>query len=222
MAKGPSAAVTAPKVSPTMLALLVSIMQSDNGALMLTQAEGNDIVNAGLATVDTATLNSDGKASVTLTEAGSKAIEAAQITDKAIVTQAAKPVFTMRSDIVMPVKVRKTKAAIYPLDSMNVGDSFHIPATAENPDPATRIASTLSQARVKYMVKSETETETVTVKNYVKDADGKITVDADGHRVYNGTSEVTRPKQVVGRDFVAAPVDASDPEGVGARVWRTV
>jgi hypothetical protein len=47
--------------------------------------------------------------------------------------------------------------------------------------------------------------------------------DASGKRVATGeTKTVTRPKMQDTRNFVAAVVDAADPDGVGVRVWRSM
>jgi hypothetical protein len=64
---------------------------------------------------------------------------------------------------------------VYPFDTLNVGQSFHVGATAAKPNPAKSLASTVSSA-----------------------------------------SKRLKPKT-----FVVRSVDATDPRGVGARVFRT-
>lgn len=193
--------------------VLASLKLVGTGAYMA-QAEGQSLVDAGFASVDVSNVQGD-KAFVTLTEAGQKALA-----DSGHV--AVKPQFTIRTDIPIPTKRgRGRRGSVYPIETMEVGQSFHIATSAENPDPASRIASSLSNARIKYAVETG-EQETVTVKVYKRDAEGVIEKDAEGHRVVESQSEVTRPKTKLGRDWSVASVDASDPEGVGARVWRTL
>lgn len=46
---------------------------------------------------------------------------------------------------------------VYPFDSMEVGDSFFVPATNEKPNPAKSLASTVSSATARYAVKDGTK-----------------------------------------------------------------
>lgn len=216
-----------PAASPY-LAQLQAIQAALTGGLYMTQAEGNDIVAAGLAAVDTANTTTDDngvvRAFVTLTAAGVAA--AGLKADAAPVAPTAKPTFTVRADIPIPTKTRKAKEAVYPIDGLEIGQSFHVTKTDANPDPAARLQSTAANYRQKYMVEvkdaeGNTVTKTVQRKVYERNAEDKIVVGADGHRVVTGTETVTIAKIELGRDFVVAAVDASDPESVGARIWRT-
>lgn len=58
---------------------------------------------------------------------------------------------------------------VYPFDTMNVGQHFRIPATAENPNPAKSVASTVSSATRRLAPK------TFTVRS-IEDGSGKYAV----------------------------------------------
>ena len=110
---------------------------------------------------------------------------------------------------------------------MEVGDSFHISASLEDTNPLSSVQSSLTLAREKYsepVFEADGTTpvmETVTETVYSKDEAGKILKDADGKRIIASKTNVQKQKTKPTRVFVAAAVDASDPEGVGARIWRT-
>lgn len=207
------------KITKAMIASVLAIAASPTGFLMLTQAEGADIVNAGLATVDTANVEGD-KAAVSLTDEGKKL--AAENGAGGAEAPATASKIEIDDAVAMPTeKTRRTREGIYPFDKLEVGQSFHVAKTAENPDPVNRLQSSVSGARVKYSVEVPGETETVKVKTYKKAEDGKgFAKDADGKRIVESETEVTRPKLKLTRDFVVKAVDATDPRGEGARVWR--
>lgn len=196
------------------MATLSLIAASSAGFAMLTQAEGKELVEAGLATVDTTNVEGD-KAAVSLTDAG-----------KALLPSGEAPAapaggYEIETGIEMPTtSTRKGRESGYPFDKLEIGQSFHVAKTAENPDPASRLASSVSGARVKYSVPTG-ETETVTKRVYKKAAGGGYEKDAEGKRIVESETQVERPKMQVTRDFACKTVDATDPKGEGARVWRT-
>lgn len=58
--------------------------------------------------------------------------------------------------VLPPVKRRGGKgAAVYPFDTMEVGDGFFVPATAERPNPAKALTSTTASATRRYATKGE-------------------------------------------------------------------
>lgn len=206
------------KITKAMIATVVMIAASEGGFAMLTQAEGADVVGAGLATVDTSKVDGD-KAAVSLTETGAKlAAENAP----APAGQPASTGFEIDDAVAIPAdSARRSREGGYPFDKLEVGQSFHVAKTVANPDPVTRLQSSVSGARAKYSVETG-ETETVTVKKYQRGENGKgYAKDADGKRIVASTKEVTRAKTKIVRDFTVKAVDASDPRGEGARVWRT-
>lgn len=224
----PAAAARA-AVTLTGVSLLAAIAASENGYMMLTQAEGQDIVNEGFAVVDTSIVEGD-TAAVRLTEAGTAKL--AETKDNggnpeatagtAPAADATKASYDIDDGVPMPTgTVRRGREGGYPFDKLEIGQSFHVAKTAENPDPAARLASSVSGARVKYSEEIPGETETVTVKTYKRGPDGKgYAKDADGKRIVESETTETRPKTKLTRDFVCKSVGADDPKGEGARVWR--
>lgn len=208
--------------------LLAMIAAAPGGYLFLTQDEGADIVSSGNAVVIIDPVAPDGLATVTLTDAG-KAVLAALPPVPVGTPPAAAPKLTLviRNDVPLPVITGRSRgrASQYKFDIMAVGESFWLPKTAANPDPVGSIASSLTGARLKYAVPEKDDAgnpvmETVKEAVYEKGADGKR-VKVDGHFVKTGEIEVQKAKLNFTRDFVAASVDATDPDGEGARVWRS-
>lgn len=204
-------------ISARGIPLLKLIAAAGEKGLMLTKAEGHMAVTSGDAQIDTGVVDGD-TVKVTLTDAGRKAI-------------APKVVTTFEIDDAVPLPVKQKAGAKrgskYPFDKLNVGQSFHVPATVENPEPLTALASSLTGARrvfAKPVLGEDGKpvVETVTVNEYAVDAKGKRIKDADTNKwVVTGTKEVTRTKTEQERDFVAAAVGVDDPKGIGARVYRT-
>lgn len=202
------------------LAFLQSIASASDAFIMATPAEANAAIVAGHAVADTSVTEGD-KAKITLTDAGRAVVEAnAKPADKP-----AKPSFELESGVAIPEgsRSRAPRESIYPFDSMEVNQSFHmsVPEGKSLADLKAQMSSSVSSANAKYSTDHPTETETVSVRNYQKGQDGKLLLDANGKRILLGTSQVTRPKRVAGRTFVVKAVEASDPKGVGVRVWRT-
>jgi hypothetical protein len=90
---------------------------------------------------------------------------------------------TFAIDDAIPVPAASNRGGrggnVYPFDTLNVGQSFHVPASEKKPNPAKSLASTVSSATKRFKDKTPART------------------------------------------FRVAAVDANDPRGVGARVWRT-
>jgi hypothetical protein len=193
------------------------------GFLYLTQAEAAEGVAAGHLQADLTNIQGEGEnatAAVYLTEAGRAAFTSsgAQPTTTGITVQSGIPMPTFRA--------RKVNGDTYPFATMNVGDSFHVPKTADNEDPANRLASSVSMARTRFSVDDPSgATETVKVRYYkrVKDASGKevYAKDANDRRILDREETKTRVKQLLTRDFAVKSVGKDDPNGEGARVWRT-
>lgn len=230
MAKLETAIVERTPVEERGVALLQRIKDSPNGFLMLNQDEGKDIVSEGLATIRDGSDQPDGTVAVSLTPKGEATLGAAPEKAKGTKRQLAVSA-GVDSDIPPPAlggaRRGPNGGSKYPFDTMEVNQSFHIPKTDEQPDPLGSIQTSISQAHAKFAVDDldadgKQQMVQVIEKTYQKDtATGKIAVDADGHRIVTATSTVMKPKQKYSRTFVGANVDATDPKGVGARVWRT-
>jgi len=103
--------------------------------------------------------------------------------------------FEIDTDVPMPSTRGGRSSVAYPFEKLEVNQSFHIPATTEKPNPAKSIASTVSAAS----------------KSFATDT-GKTKTTPKGNTV---------PVLEFTRKFSVKAVDASDPKGAGARVWRT-
>jgi len=212
-------------VTETGIALLACIKASPQGFLMLLQSEGAEIVAAGQAIVSGVPM-ADGTAPVSLTPVGEAILAASPTSERK--SRSTVIVGAVRTGIAPPLKAKRgahTRGSKYPFETMEIGESFHIAATTENPQPLAAIASSITVAREKFAVEVKDETgapvmETVQVKTYQKGPDDKFVKDANGKRVVLEVKSVRQPKTQITRDFTAAAVDASDPDGVGARVWR--
>lgn len=111
--------------------------------------------------------------------------------------------------------------------------SFFVTATADRPDPAKKLASTVSSATRRYSVLNTAQPEkTVKQKRIVKDAAGNDLTDADGDFVYATDAagnfirdNVTVPNMTVVRKFVIRAVKDGaawgHPGVSGAAIYRT-
>jgi hypothetical protein len=191
----------------------------DEGGLYLSQAEGSDIVASGFAKVDFTNTQGD-KALVLLTDKGANLIASKKTGGNVAAIKTEDKMDNIRNDIPVPVKApRKAgrQGSKYDFDKLEVGGSFHVANSGNKTSAETlkAIASSMTGAKRKFAVADGSET--VVVKTYQKDANGKRVKPL----VVTGTETVTRPKLRDTRNFVAAVVDAADPDGEGVRVWRT-
>lgn len=234
MARRPAAATAAAPALSGLSAVLASIYaaQATAGHAMLTEAEGREAVEQGFAELVEGVIDGD-KAGVRLTEAGMARVMAEAGQNQGSDTQAgsagndtvsggASGGFVIE-DYVPTAQARRGGRGntIYPFDSLNVNQSFHVPATAENPNPAKSLASTVSSATARYAEVIPGEFETVTLPVYQTGPDGKKTKDANGNWIKTGEKTETRPKVKKTRIFSVVAVGDEDPKGKGARVLRT-
>jgi hypothetical protein len=192
--------------------LMAMIADAGDNGLMLTQEEGLDLVNSGFAVVDTNTVEGN-TAKVTLTEAGQASLASSGNTATA---------YEIEDNVALPTSsARRGRTGGYPFEALEVGQSFHVAAKAgeEPAKVAARLQSSVSGARARFS-ENTGEMETVTVKTYRKNDDGSFAKDADGKRIVESESQSQRAKTRQTRDFKVHAVDASDPKGPGARVWR--
>lgn len=204
-------------ISARGIALLKLIEAAGENGLMLTRAEAHMAIKDGDATVDT---------NVTEGE-GDKALAKVTLTDQGRAKLAPKAAIEIDDGVAMPEakKGGAQRGSKYPFDLLvKVGQSFHVAKTAENPDPVTALASSLTGARRRFAVEVKDENgnpvmEAVTVKTYATDSNGKRVKGEDGKWVVTGETTESRPKLRFLREFVAAEVGANDPKGPGARVF---
>lgn len=212
MAKAPMtiARVAVDARGPALLALIAA---SETGFLMLTQDEGAEAVSAGHAVVDTSIAPEGDLAAVRLTDAGAALLNP-------VASAPAATGFDIDDNVPMPVVTRRPRETAYPFDKLQVGQSFHVAPTVEFPDPVSRLYSSVSGARAKWSVPTG-EKEIVKVKEYMRVEGGKGYVKGeDGKRIVIGERDEERDVTTPTRDFKVVAVDASDPRGAGARVYR--
>lgn len=231
--KAPAApALATPTAGVTGAALLAEVANSENGELFMTQEEAAEGIAAGHFVADATRAQGD-RAPVKLTDAGFAAFQGSSEGDAAQAEarstgSTASTGFEIEVGIAPPSEagVRRGRSGGYPFDGLPAPDaegrmaSFHVAKTADNENPAERLASSVSGARAKYAVQDGDKTEEVVVKTYKKGEDGKYLKDADGKRIVESETKETRPVMKVTRDFIVRAVDATDPKGEGARVWR--
>lgn len=201
-------------------ALLAAIAAGTVTRITQEQAKTLDAAHYEVNTADT---TKEG-ALVRLTEAGAAAAKAGEGTQ----APAAKGGFEIDDDVPMPTNIRRApRETLYPFDLLEVGKSFHVPKTAENPDPATRLSSSVSGAHVRFSPVITGEDGKPVMEEYqspvykrTEDGKGYVKGD-DGKRVIERMDTKTREKRgEPERQFRIVTVDEKDPRGVGARVFR--
>ena len=180
----------------------------------------------GMIEVNPATRDAAEGAQVRATEKGIQAVNASQT--QTPVAAAVSSGFAIDDGIAMPAaSARGRTSTTYPFEALNVGQSFFVPNSEDKPNAAKSLASTVSSATARYAVEvkdanGQPVQETVKVKTYQTDAEGKRVKDAEGHFVVTGETTETRVKMAETRKFIVRAVDeTAQGRGPGARVWRT-
>jgi hypothetical protein len=190
--------------------------------VFVTAAEGQNLLQAGLIAIDATRVSPLNPNAVlaSVTEVGMNYL----LNNPA---PTGKVAFAVQKGVALPTpKTKKQKkekgerVILYPFDSMEIFDSFHVPVTAENPEPWKNVSSQVNVANKKYRIPLLPE-EMITVekKTAIKDAEGNFVLGEDGKRTY-AVSQITEKKMVPTRKFALRQVGAGDPSGAGARVWR--
>ena len=208
----------------------------------LTQEQGNELANHGLINVD-ATQPSPTNAlafKCSLTPAGMQlatapapmpapVAPAAPVAPVAPLAPTEAPSFQIDSGIALPTikrfggKERASRAPKYPFDLLEVGQSFHVPATPETIEKVSRAMSTaVSNANGDSKVEVQPqELELVTKFRYTKDEAGNFIKGENGKKVRESYQE-QEAKTAQTKFFCARKVTAAggDPAGDGVRIFR--
>ena len=203
-------------------ALFKVVEASRSGSIAyLSQAEGEGLLAAGFITVNAnqPDPNDASKVAAYPTEAGAKFVDengGASDNSAAQGATAAPSVPTFEIDDNVPIAAKRRGAvgspreSIYPFAKLEIGQSFHVPVTADMPKPNRTLGSAVSNATKSYDVED-------------LDAAGNKQYDAVEVKDKNGN--VLRVEQRVRmkhtRVFTVRAVGEDDPRGVGARVYRT-
>jgi len=149
-------AVLAQVVAATQANTIVHTSAKDHG----------ELVAQGLVEINASMVDDAGNIATRATAKGIEMNSNTNSNTDQTATQAApktKPSFQLENAALPTVAGRGGgRDAIYPFDEMQVGQSFFVPATADRPDPAKSLASTVSSATRRY---SEETGETRTDRN---------------------------------------------------------
>jgi len=193
-------------LAASMLVLAAIVTATNEGGFMYTSVEiHKPLVDAGLVEVNTTLVNETGEMA---TRATVKAIAAAQeaaangtkLEEIAAPAPVEKPTFTLETGVAVPAVAKggAIRKSAYPFEQMEAGQSFFIAATADRPDPAKSLASTVSGATRKFATEKKDETGATIMRTNRK-----------GNSV--ATLEITK-------EFTIRGVEENGVKG--ARIWR--
>lgn len=216
------------------MAVLTNVVQATkaNSFSFTAVADHTPLIAAGLVEInpDPAARDPMGNVPTRATPAGVKMIDEPSVAQAVVGGPSSGPAtpafaaFTLDANVPVPTIKRGfvKKEPVYPFEIMQPGQSFFVPATAERPDPAKTLASTVSSATRKYEVPVTNPDGTpkmVAAMRATRDAAGDIVKDAAGKMV---KASVMIPEMRRTREFVIRNVDeTASGRGKGARVWRT-
>lgn len=143
------------KGDTALLAVIVAAMANTDAPYhMATKAELANLLDNGMVEVNDEITDGD-KVAVRATEKGTEAMtdnstgagnNAAAPTTPAT----AAPSFALIDGAVLPEGRAPRASSVYPFETMNVGQSFFIPATEAKPNPSKSMASTVSSANKRF------------------------------------------------------------------------
>lgn len=150
-----------PKSKTPAFDLAAVIAATNAGSFVYTSAEAHASALAdGLVEVNPSMTNEAGELATRATAKGIESMNAPQ-TPAAAAAPASKPNFAIDDGIPLaPVTGRGRGGETYPFDQLNVGQSFFVPNTAEKPNVAKSLASTVSSATRRYAEEIPGETRT--------------------------------------------------------------
>jgi hypothetical protein len=180
-----------PKKSTLDMAAIIAATKEGN--FVYTSATDHaDALAQGLVEVNPSMTNDAGAFA---TRATQKAIDTMTQTNTPVPAESAKPSFAIDDGIPLAAVVGRGRGTeTYPFDKLNVGQSFFVPATAERPNPAKSLASTVSSAQ----------------RRYAETVEGQTRTNRKGEEV---------PATKATRKFEMRAVEENGVKG--ARIWRT-
>lgn len=148
------------KTAPA-LDMAAIVKATEAGSFVYTSAEAHASALAeGLVEVNPSMTNEAGELATRATEKGISSMNASQ-TPAAASAPASKPSFAIEDGIELaPISGRGRGGETYPFDKLGVGQSFFVPNTAEKPNVAKSLASTVSSATRRYAEEIPGETRT--------------------------------------------------------------
>lgn len=168
------------------------------GCLYLFPSDGEMFFNAGFVEINREMMDEAGRIAVRINEAGREYLKSLQQVQEPASIEVPKvstqekgtQMFKIEKDVPMPTIKRRKKASAFPFDEMEVGDSFFVGNTEDNPDLVKQAKWGAASATNRFAVP-----------------------DPDGLTRTNRKGEVV-PKMIQTRRFVVRS------EGEGVRVWR--
>lgn len=154
MAKKPT------KADLSLLASIVAAMANPEAPFMfVTPSEAQTLLDNELIEVNSEITDGD-KVAARATEKGQATAPAPSTnegntntvteTTTTAAASAPKPTFELEDNIAKPEGRAPRMSAIYPFEHMGVGQSFHVAATDDKPNPAKSLASTVSSANKRF------------------------------------------------------------------------
>jgi hypothetical protein len=191
------------------------------GYLYLTDDDAAPLVAAGLAEVNPNLKDSDGNEAIRATEAGLEAMPASpEATTSSTVS------VKIRTGIVVPARTRagRGREEKYPFSTLNVGDGFHIPVTADMPQPWKTLQSTISSANARFAVEKKDShgnviMESKQISKAQRDSNNNVIKGPDG-KMFRVTVTESLPVLEYQRRFTVFRAPDGDPDGPGAIVTR--
>jgi hypothetical protein len=115
--------------------------------------------------IEVAPVDASGNQIVRMNQTGKDALAASLATPAAPKAPKAPLTFTLETGFTPAVPNRTgLRTSMYPFGTMEAGQSFFVPASAEHPDPAKSLASTVSAATRRYATEAKNEDGTVKTK----------------------------------------------------------
>jgi len=228
---------------------LKNLYAAENNPVFMTATEGGDLAAEGLIQVNPGEVSSSNPYAfrVVITDSGINAVKslseqqppappayafptapvAANFVPYAQNQEPAKgSKFSVDTGVSIPKITRggsnnlKPRESEYPFEAMEIGQSFHVPTSADDAEPHKRMASNVSAANRRFERKLVPEVmQTVTRKKLSKDQAGNPIIGYDGKKVYEQYQETIAQTEET-RKFIARRVDSTDPQGPGVRVFR--
>jgi hypothetical protein len=154
----PKASKAAAVPASDMMTALGNVVAATNtgpqGFTYMAAFDYQPLVDAGYVEVNTAIVDAQGNHAVRATETGKFAVANAMtapsdsppVETVQEVQKMAKPVFEIDTDVSIPSIQRRSGDTIYPFAQLEIGQSFHIPATESDPEPWKTKGSAVSSA----------------------------------------------------------------------------
>jgi hypothetical protein len=146
----PAPAINLPKLTEIVTATV------NNSFVYTSAAENAPLIAAGLAEINDTIKDANGNVATRATEAGKAYVANPPGTGAASGTTTggdapkASAFAIVKGAALPPIKRGVSGETIYPFDTMEVNDSFFVPVSADHPNPAKSLASTVSSATARY------------------------------------------------------------------------